>query len=61
MSSPLTCRETEVLALLRQGRRRSEIAHLLGISPKTVDVYQEHIKEKLGVRRVRVFLYEQVA
>ena len=44
----LTPRETEVLALLAQGRSDGEIAAELYISPKTASVHVANIKGKLG-------------
>lgn len=44
----LTDRELHVFALSGAGFGTSRIAKELGISPKTVETYQEHIKLKLG-------------
>jgi DNA-binding CsgD family transcriptional regulator/tetratricopeptide (TPR) repeat protein len=44
----LTGRETEVLALVEQGRSNREIAKLLFISAKTVSVHVSNILAKLG-------------
>jgi DNA-binding NarL/FixJ family response regulator len=44
----LTDRELHVFALTGAGLGTSRIARELGISPKTVETYQEHIKVKLG-------------
>ena len=46
----LTARETEVLALLTQGRTNRELARQLYISEKTVSVHVSNILAKLGVR-----------
>jgi DNA-binding NarL/FixJ family response regulator len=46
----LTPREVEVIDLLRQGLRNNEIASALFISPATVKVHVQHIREKLGAR-----------
>jgi DNA-binding NarL/FixJ family response regulator len=46
---PVTGRQAEVLALLGEGRSDAEIAHLLGISVRTVGHHVEHILERLGV------------
>jgi RNA polymerase sigma factor (sigma-70 family) len=48
----LTAREREVLNLVVDGRHSREIASLLGISPRTVEVYRSRLMEKLQVRRV---------
>ena len=44
----LTDRELHVFALTGAGLGTSRIAQELGISPKTVETYYEHIKLKLG-------------
>lgn len=46
----LTAREREVLQLLAEGHAHKEIAHRLGISPRTVEFHKNRISEKLGVR-----------
>lgn len=45
----LTRRERQVLGLLAQGVRRTQIAARLGISPSTVRAHISHILEKLNV------------
>jgi len=45
----LTSREMEVFRLLGEWKSTPEIADMLKISPKTVEVHRIHIKEKLGV------------
>jgi DNA-binding CsgD family transcriptional regulator len=45
----LTRRESEVLALVAQGKTNCEIAALLGMSPLTAKKHMEHIFRKLGV------------
>jgi DNA-binding NarL/FixJ family response regulator len=45
----LTDRELEILKLIGEGRRNKEIAVLLNLSSKTVDVHRCHIREKLGL------------
>jgi len=44
--SKLSDRELEVLKLLRQGKKRDEIAEKLEISPNTVKTYLKRIKTK---------------
>ena len=44
----LSDREFEVFHLFGEGRTAKEIAAQLSISPKTVAVHRDHIKEKLG-------------
>jgi len=46
----LTSREREVLRLLAEGKRTSQIAQLLEISVKTVDTHRQQIIHKLGIR-----------
>lgn len=46
----LTGRETQVLHYLISGKSNKEIAHILGISPKTVSVHRSNLMVKLGVR-----------
>ncbi|MCG6968468.1 MAG: response regulator [Gammaproteobacteria bacterium] len=48
----LTSREQDVMRLIVDGKSAKEIATLLGISNKTVDVHRSHIKEKLGIKSV---------
>ena len=48
----LTAREREVLEQAAQGLHAKEIATVLGISPRTVEVHKTRIMEKLGVRNV---------
>jgi DNA-binding CsgD family transcriptional regulator len=44
----LTKKETEIMGLVRQGRRKSEIAKELHIAYCTVATHFMHIKDKLG-------------
>ena len=45
----LTPREREVMALIVAGRHNREVAELLGISARTVEVHKARIMQKLGV------------
>lgn len=45
----LTDREFDIYQLIGKGKTTKEIAEQLHISPKTVAVHREHMKEKLGV------------
>jgi len=45
----LTDRERQILQLIADGKTNKEIAHLLGISPKTVSVHRTNLASKLGV------------
>jgi FixJ family two-component response regulator len=48
----LTPREREVLAMVVEGRHNREIAGVLGISPRTVEVYKARVMDKLDVDRL---------
>jgi DNA-binding NarL/FixJ family response regulator len=48
----LTDREFEIFQLIGHGKDTHEIASLLHISPKTVDVHRSHIREKLQIEGV---------
>jgi FixJ family two-component response regulator len=48
----LTRREREVLAMVVEGRHNREIAGVLGISPRTVEVYKARVMDKLDVDRL---------
>ena len=50
--SMLTPREREVLQLLAEGKRTSEIAKLLHIGVKTVETHRWQIMNKLGIRNL---------
>lgn len=45
----LTDREFEVFELIGRGQPTADIADLLSISPRTVDVHRANIKSKLSV------------
>lgn len=44
----LTTREYDVLRMVGAGRSSKQIAASLGIAPKTVETYIDHIKLKMG-------------
>lgn len=46
----VTARESEVLALVAQGRANKEIATALGVSPRTVEKHVESLLRKTGAR-----------
>lgn len=46
----LSLREFEVLELLKSGKSTKEIASLLDVSVRTVDIHRARIKRKLGLR-----------
>jgi two-component system response regulator NreC len=50
--SVLTAREREVLQLMSEGKRTSQIAELLHISIKTVETHRQQIMHKLGIKSV---------
>jgi len=52
VSSVLTAREREVLQLIAQGKRTSQIADILHIGVKTVDTHRQQIMNKLRTRSV---------
>ena len=45
----LTPRQREVLQLIAEGRTMKEIAHILGISVKTVEAHRQQLMEKLDI------------
>jgi DNA-binding NarL/FixJ family response regulator len=45
----LTLREREVLQLVAEGKTTKEIAHALGVTAKTAEVYRSRLKTKLDV------------
>jgi two-component system response regulator FixJ len=49
----LSPRETQVLFLVVAGERQKKIASSMGISPRTVEIHQVHIRKKLGARNVQ--------
>jgi len=48
----LTAREREVLGHVLAGRHNREIAALLDISPRTIEVYKARLMDKLNVDRL---------
>lgn len=56
----LSDREFEVFQLLGQGKSTKEVAAALHLSPKTVDVHREHIKEKLKLKNALSLSYRAV-
>ncbi|MEG3639204.1 response regulator transcription factor [Magnetococcus sp. PR-3] len=48
--SLLSLRERQVLQLIAEGNTSKEVAKLLKISSKTVDIHRSHIKSKVGAR-----------
>ena len=50
--SSLTPREHEVMSMLAKSLSNKEIARLLNISPRTVEVHRQHIMNKLKIKSV---------
>ncbi|MBN2332429.1 MAG: PAS domain-containing protein [Deltaproteobacteria bacterium] len=46
----LTPREIEIAALIKAGKTSKEIALLLNLSPRTIDLHRLHIRQKLGLK-----------
>lgn len=51
-SNQLTPRQREIIQLIALGRTTQETAHLLGLSPKTVEAHRAQIMERLNIRDV---------
>lgn len=56
----LSDRELEVFRQIGEGRATREIAEELHLSVKTVETYQAHIKEKLGLRSGRELILHAI-
>ncbi|MBS1801842.1 MAG: response regulator transcription factor [Acidobacteria bacterium] len=56
----LSDRELEVFRLIGEGRATREIAEELHLSVKTVETYQAHIKEKLGLKSGRELIQHAI-
>jgi FixJ family two-component response regulator len=48
----LSGRERDVFRHLVEGMTNREIAAMLALSPRTIEVHRAHIQEKLGVRNL---------
>jgi PAS domain S-box-containing protein len=48
--------ELQVANLIRKGRTTKEVAHLLNLSPRTVESYRNSIRRKLGLKKKKVNL-----
>ena len=47
----LSLRQTQVLALILQGKTAKDIGQHLGISPKTAETYTDQLKDIFGCRK----------
>lgn len=62
-SSPiesLSDREFEIFRLIGEGKGTRDIAELLNLSPKTVDVHRANLKAKLGVTDMNALVHQAV-
>jgi DNA-binding NarL/FixJ family response regulator len=48
-SDPLTPRQREILQLLAEGQNTKEVAHILGVSAKTIETHRAQIMDRLGI------------
>ena len=46
----LTPREREVLLLVTNGHLNKQVAHELGVSPRTIENHRQRLMEKVGAR-----------
>ena len=56
----LTERERQVLDRVVAGRSTKEIAAELGLSPRTVEVYRDHLRDKFGAKNVADLVREAI-
>ena len=56
----LSDREFEIFRLFGEGQTAKEIASRLNLSPKTVSVHRDHIKEKMGYQTSAEMIREAV-
>lgn len=56
----LTKREREIVALLAQGRRQTDIARLLFISPRTVETHTRNMRKKTSASSTLVLTLRAV-
>jgi DNA-binding NarL/FixJ family response regulator len=49
----LTQREIEISHMIKNGLTSKQIAQLINVSPRTVEIHRGHIRKKLGLRQRR--------
>lgn len=52
----LTPTEIKIASLIREGRTSKEIANLLTVSMKTIEVHRDNLREKLGIKHKKINL-----
>jgi len=57
----LTDRQYLILSLIGEGRSRSEIAKLLGLSVKTIDAHKTNIRERLGLENSQALIHYAIS
>jgi DNA-binding NarL/FixJ family response regulator len=54
----LTDREKKVLELMANDLSKAEIAKIMGISKRTIEVYQDRIRARMGVKMLYTALFK---
>ena len=57
----LTPKETQVASLIKDGKTTKEIAKVMGVSPKSIDIYRNRIRKKMNLnkRKTNLQIYLQ--
>lgn len=55
-SARLTVRQRQVLALVARGKSTKEIAHLMGVSVKTVETHRSRAMQSLGLNSINALM-----
>ena len=57
----LTPKETQVASLIKDGKTTKEIAKVMGVSPKSIDIYRNRIRKKMNLnkRKANLQIYLQ--